>query len=105
MSTYFAGQADGTEQTTLTTSNLPAHNHLMMASGDSQTQNTASGASLASQGRDGVMPTIYAAGVGNPVAMASTTSNAGSNVPVNIIQPYLCINYCIATVGIFPSRN
>ena len=105
LSTYNVGQAAGVEQETLSVSNLPAHNHFMMASGDGQTQNTASGASLASQGRDGIMPTIYAAGTGNPVAMASTTSNAGGNVPVDIIQPYLCINYCIAVQGIYPSRN
>ena len=105
LSNYVTGQISGTENTTLLSINMPAHNHQMMASSDSQTQNTAAGASLASQGRDGVMPTIYAAGTGNPVAMASTTSNAGGNVPVDIIQPYLCINYCIAVQGIYPSRN
>lgn len=34
-----------------------------------------------------------------------TTSSVGGNVAVNNLQPYLVLNYQIATQGIFPSRN
>lgn len=38
---------------------------------------------------------------------SGTVTNAptGGNTPVPILQPYLAINYCIALLGIFPSRN
>ena len=100
------GEVSGTENVTLISTQMPAHNHTMTASGDGPTQATASGASLASQGRTGgTMPTIYANGATTPVNMASATTQAGGNQPHNNMQPYLAINYCIAVEGIFPSRN
>ena len=101
------GEAGGTENVTLISTQMPAHNHTMTASGDGPTQATASGASLASEVRGGVnpMPIIYANGATTPVSMASATTQAGGNQPHSNMQPYLAINYCIATQGIFPARN
>jgi microcystin-dependent protein len=43
---------------------------------------------------------------GSVTATAGTTiSTAGGSQPFSIQSPYLAINYCICTVGIFPSRN
>jgi microcystin-dependent protein len=43
---------------------------------------------------------------GSVTATAATTvQTAGGSQPINVQSPYLIINYCIATVGIFPSRN
>jgi microcystin-dependent protein len=39
-----------------------------------------------------------------PFAAAAMTSTGGSQ-PHDNMQPYLAINFCIATEGIFPSRN
>ena len=36
---------------------------------------------------------------------ATTVNTAGGSQPFNIQSPYLVINYCICTSGIFPSRN
>jgi microcystin-dependent protein len=106
LSNYQIGQQGGSETVTLISTEMPQHNHLMTASGDGPTQATATGASLASQGRTGgTMPIIYASGATTPVNMASTTSIAGGSQPHNNMQPYLAINYSIATTGIFPSRN
>jgi microcystin-dependent protein len=30
---------------------------------------------------------------------------AGGSVPVEVLNPYLCINFIIALEGTFPSRN
>jgi microcystin-dependent protein len=39
-------------------------------------------------------------------ATSSTTiANTGGSQAFNIMQPYLGINYIIALVGVFPSRN
>lgn len=37
--------------------------------------------------------------------VSGNTHPAGVGQPIDIIQPYLAMNYCIATQGIFPSRN
>ncbi len=37
--------------------------------------------------------------------LAVSTSNSGGGQSMNNMQPYLVLNYCIAAVGIFPSRN
>jgi len=39
------------------------------------------------------------------VRVSGTTGVQGGSVPVDITNPYLCINYSIAMQGIFPSRN
>ncbi|MEA5461201.1 tail fiber protein [Arcicella sp. LKC2W] len=106
LSSYVIGQQAGEENHTLISTEMPAHNHFMTASGDGPTQATAQSASLASQGRTGgTMPAIYANGATTPVQMSSATTIAGGSQPHNNMQPYLAINYSIATQGIFPSRN
>jgi len=41
----------------------------------------------------------------NWVSKDIVMANTGVGEPVSIMQPYLVINYCIALVGIYPSRN
>ena len=97
------GQVAGTENNTLTVANLPAHNHTMNASSDVASTGTPAGSSLGVNARGGITP--FAPGATNQVAMGSTTGSAGSNSPVNNMQPYLGMNYIICQFGIFPSRN
>ncbi|WP_255069273.1 phage tail protein [Lacihabitans sp. LS3-19] len=104
LSDYQEGQRGGTETNSLTTSNLPAHTHSMNASNDTASVGSPASNSLGTAARGGtVLP--YAPGAANQVAMGSTTGSVGGNIPVNNMQPYLALNYIIALVGIFPSRN
>ncbi len=106
LSNYSIGQQAGSENVTLLSTQMPAHTHQMMASGEGASANVATNNSLASSSRSvPTMPTIYAPGNTTPTPMASTTSIVGGNQPHNNIQPYLAINYSIAVEGIFPSRN
>jgi len=41
----------------------------------------------------------------NWVTKTAITGTAGANAAFDNMQPYLTLNYCIATVGIFPSRS
>ena len=41
----------------------------------------------------------------NWIAKDIRLANTGGNQPISIVQPYLAVNYCIALVGIYPSRN
>jgi microcystin-dependent protein len=95
------GQQAGEENHTLLGAEMPAHNH------------TAFGANVAG---DGPAPTggllaaepsqLYAPPNANLVALASgTISQAGGSQPHNNLMPYLTLNFCIALVGIFPSRS
>jgi len=43
--------------------------------------------------------------VAKTLTVNTTTSNAGGSQPFSIMNPYLALNFCIATQGIFPSRN
>jgi microcystin-dependent protein len=48
--------------------------------------------------------TMYATALDTPVAM-DPTSAVGGNQPHTNMQPYLCVSFCIALFGIFPSQT
>lgn len=131
LANYTIGQASGTENTTLLITNLPAHTHTATASSTSQSTSASTLSGLASPAtaaapnghvlaNSGVDHFIYGAPGGTLHALdassiattTNTTTNttvavqpAGGSQPFSILSPYLCINYCICTSGIFPSRN
>jgi microcystin-dependent protein len=100
-SSYSLGQMSGQEIHTLTTSELPLHNHTVNTS-DSPRDNNYPGGAYLGQGEN-----IYTAPGGpNAGPMAPNSINlAGGGVPHNNMQPYLVLNFVIAMQGIFPARN
>ena len=120
LSSYTLGQAGGTENVTLLTTQMPAHTHVMTL-GTLAATARARNASGNSASPVGTVPAAEAAGVtatysnlSPDASMASgaialsgvpTAGVAGSSQPFPIIQPYLTLNFCIALEGIFPSRN
>jgi microcystin-dependent protein len=100
LSPYQLGQISGTETTTLIATNLPAHTHtFQLQAAEEGTSETPQGNYIAGSGANG-----FAAAPN--VAMANTNVGiTGNNQPFSILNPYLCINFCIALEGIFPSRN
>lgn len=101
---FVQGEIGGSETTTLLLSNLPPHTHTLNAYNGAATTQSPGGAYLAAPDARLGTP-IY--DVATPTAnMASTTLGpAGGSTPISNIQPYLCVNLCIAMAGIFPSRN
>jgi microcystin-dependent protein len=110
LSNYTIGEMAGTENITLLSTNLPAHNHAVVSLPLQQPASTAttgvnepkgaypaSGSMVYTAGSDGTFMGAYTSN--------SVTAIAGSNAPVSIVQPYLAMNYVIAVEGIFPSRN
>jgi microcystin-dependent protein len=104
LSSYSIGQQAGTQNVTLLANNLPLHNHPFSASNTAATTASPSGASP-SIGQANLSCMLYSANASDVVMAVSSVANAGSNVPISILQPYLCLNYSIALNGIFPSRN
>lgn len=101
------GQHYGSESTTLTTAELPSHNH--------QATLHAEGVAAASIGPKGKMlaktttsQTYAAPDPKDDVALAPdsiTTANTGRGQSFSLLGPRLTVNYCICTMGIFPARN
>lgn len=107
------GEVSGTASVTLLSSNLPAHIHTLNSA---QVKLQASTATADERNAVGNFPcntgtAIYSgngatSGIFTGGATVSGTTDAtGSNIPLNIMNPYLVINYSIATQGIFPSRS
>jgi microcystin-dependent protein len=120
LSVYDLGEIGGTENVTLTTSQMPPHNHVITLNNLTATANARNTAGN-SQSPAGNLPAVEAAGVtatySNAPANATmaagavtvtgtaTASVSGSGLPLQILSPFLTVNYCIALQGIFPSRN
>ena len=98
------GQTGGAETVTLTTANLPAHNHAINATNSAGTVANPS-ASVALAATPSGEP-IYNNSTSSPVALAqAAVGSSGGGTPHDNRQPYLGINYIIALFGVFPSRN
>ncbi|WP_346857048.1 tail fiber protein [uncultured Draconibacterium sp.] len=103
------GQKSGTETVTLTTTQMPSHNHtgtgtIQCASGQPDESNPAGmvPASL-TNGAEGYAETPNGNMKANGVTLA--VGNTGGGQAHTNVQPYQCVNYIIALEGIFPSRN
>jgi len=121
LSTYVIGQKSGNESVSILTNNLPSHVHpvtsLTVTISASNAQATANvpvaGTSTIAAPNDPLSgDSINAFNNSAPNVALTTAGTAsgstgptGGNLPVSVIQPYLAVNYIIALVGIFPSRN
>ena len=104
---YTMGEIGGTENITLLLSNLPPHNHLMNVNNGAANNGVPGPTVALSQGpviSNATVP-VYSTNGFNAQMAATELSFTGNNLPMSIIQPYLCLNYSIALSGIFPSRN
>jgi microcystin-dependent protein len=104
--TYVWGQKGGTTSFTLTVNNLPSHNHTGTVGASPTAGDTTNPVRNSFAISNGV--NMYLDGAPALNNMHSNTlriNNAGGNLPVNKVSPYLAVNWCIALEGIFPSRN
>jgi microcystin-dependent protein len=97
--TYQLAEMAGTESVTLTTQQIPAHTHALLATSTIATQQNVSPNVLAQASLFNPYINI------NPnVAMAAqAVGPVGGSQPHDNLQPYLCINFIISLFGIFPS--
>jgi microcystin-dependent protein len=97
---YVLGQAGGVEQVTLTQQQLPIHTHAANANSPNANQSAPAGnvwgagtlTNYSTQPADTAM---------NPAALTP----AGSSQPHDNMPPFLCVNFIIATEGIYPSPS
>ena len=97
------GQRAGAETTTLNINQIPSHSHSVVikaleeGNSDDPEGKLIAGNGLSSFGSDNSSTLKNL----KPI----DSSNTGANQSHNNMQPYLCINFCIALQGIFPSRS
>ena len=97
------GEIGGEGSVALLQTEMPSHSHGAQA-GAGGGQPSPSGNVRASGLKTG--PSLYSAsGTGNVQMSPAALSIAGGNLPHNNMQPYLCLNFCIALQGIFPPRT
>ena len=103
LSERFLGEVGGSEFVTLLNSEMPFHNHSLMAAPDP--------ADLGAPQPDRVIaksqPNIYKTPQNaNPQPMApQAVGVTGGSIPHNNMMPYLTLNFCIAMQGVFPPRG
>ena len=108
--TYQQAEAAGSEEVTLTTQQIPVHNHAMFcfsdATGAPSTNPQAAVAAPADITQYNDLSTAPStapnAQLGTP---GFTSSLVGGSQPHTNFAPYLCINYIISLFGIFPSQT
>ncbi|WP_245750666.1 phage tail protein [Algibacter pectinivorans] len=123
LSNINVGNKNGSENITLTISNMPIHSHVGTftqtsgistmpavaeeANSDDPTNNSLAIPNIGGANRlysSDTPDTNLSNGTVN-VQGSVNILNSGSQQPFNIRNPYLGINYIICTQGIFPSRN
>lgn len=102
--TVVLGQAAGTETVTLTSQQIPVHNHTLMASSTNGAVSKPASNTVLANG--GTIPVNLYGSVAATVTLAPASIGlAGGNQPHENQQPYSTVNYIISTVGVFPTQS
>jgi microcystin-dependent protein len=106
---FVLSQAGGVESVTVTSNQMPSHNHLVRtASAGAPTATPASATVLADEvfsGAPSPQPFAYVPFSGaNQVALAPASIAAtGGSQPHDNMQPFLAVSFIISLFGVFPS--
>jgi microcystin-dependent protein len=103
---FIIGEKTGVETVTLTTNQIPQHNHALLATsaGPQLSPANAIPAVANSLTQVGVMVYGPSSGAGTTLHQ-NTIQPAGGSQPHDNMQPFLCINFIISLFGIFPTQT
>jgi microcystin-dependent protein len=109
LSSYVIGQNAGTQYVTLPSGQMTSHTHAFMASTTNASLNTIASNAVPATPTVGSPAHFYAVPGTPPLTfyqMASNVlGNAGGSQPHANQMPSLCVSFCIALVGVYPTRN
>ncbi|OIQ94780.1 phage tail collar domain protein [mine drainage metagenome] len=102
------GITGGAEQVSLNIANMPLHTHAVTAVAAPGNEFSGNGANYLAQAaadaeQPPVTPSMYGPAA-TTVAMAPATLVATGGGAHNNMQPFLVLNFCICTTGLYPSR-
>ena len=98
---YQIGEKAGVESVTLTTQQIPTHNHGWQASTGQGTSNTPQNNVTASP----PVMKLYRVGVPSDPMSSTIIQPSGGTQPHENLQPYLTISFIISLFGIFPRQT
>lgn len=96
------GQVGGTERVTILQTQMPAHQHQTFVSNQPATHATPDAGMVLGQSMNAG---AYVAAPPNTALSSTASGLSGGNQPLEIRNPYLGMQWCIALQGIFPSRD
>jgi len=109
------GQKSGVEDSVLNANNLASHSHAASTTSTPKafgTEGDATAPEDKTWAKSGQGDPDYATPNGDSVDMSSssidsstTVGNTGNNVPFSNMPPFQAVNFIIALVGVFPSRD
>ena len=101
--TYQLGEKAGTESVTITQNQIPAHNHVPIASADAGTSPNPGNAIFAAGGTGEQM---YSTPPANPAGalMTGAILPTGGSQPHDNMAPFLCISFILSLFGVFPHQ-
>jgi microcystin-dependent protein len=98
---FSIGQTGGAETVTLTSQQIPIHNHAMVVSTAAGSLNSPAGSVPASS----PSVTLYVEDDPDSNMAPQALAAAGGNQPHENFQPYLCVDFIIAVFGTYPQQG
>lgn len=99
------GSRYGQEEVTLSTNEIPLHNHPMQGSNNPSNSTTPAGRVVANISPD----KTYVSAIADPTKLKTfkeeATADNGGGQPHENRMPYMALNYIICIQGLYPSRN
>ena len=97
---HVIGEKSGVESVTLTTQQIPLHNHAPLAVSGNGNQSTPQGGVWA-----GVTTSIYTSNPSNIAFNPALGGNAGGSQPHENLMPYLAVSFIISLFGVYPTQS
>jgi microcystin-dependent protein len=98
---FAIGQTGGEEAVTLTTNQIPSHNHVPICqSANAPASGPGNGLWAASASQQ-----IYSSTAPSTAMNAQATAISGGSQPHDNMMPYLAVSFIISLFGVFPSQN
>lgn len=105
LSNYILGQMSGSESVTLTTNQIGAHTHSLMASSQVGSSITPGNTMALAQNAQTLLDMYGTVAPNTSLAPSSISISPGNALPHENRQPFQAVNVIICWAGIFPSQN
>ena len=95
------GEMSGSQTVTLLSTEIPLHNHTLVAAADPGESNVPTNNAMTIS----INGNAYSSSQGNTHMNAQMLGMSGGSLPHNNMQPYLTLFFIVALQGIFPPRS